>query len=178
MKVAWFSIGITVLMLASSLFAAEPVRTLEEDTKLLQGKWALRGRGYEWIINLDPNQSVQIAISWKERGGTWAATGWKWSAKQNEQGRYIELEESTAKASDLPQELHYELIDDHLMLKVPSGPLKGNHTFLPDQGRPSSDSMWIIIGIGALVAFVIVFLVFRSSKYGTPSVPSSAESTN
>jgi len=167
----------TVLMFASTIFAAEPERTLEQDAKLLQGKWALRGRGYEWIINLDPNQSVQIAISWKERGGTWAATGWSWSAKENEHGRYIELEEFTAKASDLPRELHYELIDDQLILKVPSGPLQGNHTFRHDQGHPRNDSLWRNIGIGVLITIMVVFLVYRSAKHATPSVQSKSEST-
>jgi hypothetical protein len=176
MKSRSHSLGLMALMLgfASTIFAADPDQMLEQDAKQLEGKWAIYGRGMEWIINLDPNESVQIAISWKERGGTWAATGFTWSAKENEQGRYIELEEGTAKASDLPRELHYELKDGKLVLKVPDGPLKGNHTFERDQGRPQTGSWWMSIGIGAAIGLIVVLLVFRSPKPANPSGQSDA----
>ncbi|HET6424473.1 MAG TPA: hypothetical protein VFG20_12365 [Planctomycetaceae bacterium] len=170
----WKAFGLVVLLLGSVASAAEPVQTLEQDAKQLEGQWAIRERRHEWIINLDPNKSVQIAISWSERGGTWAATGFSWSVKENDRGRYIELEEATARASDLPRELPYELVDGKLVLKVPDGPLKGNHTFQRDTGRPQGERWWMTLGIGAVIGVIVVLLVFRSPKPANPSGQSDA----
>lgn len=153
------------LLVGSMVHAGQDMEpTLEQDRALLQGKWMLRGSGHEWIFNLDPNESVQIAISWKERGGTWAATGWKWDVTEDEQGRYIQLDEPSARASELPRQLPYRLQNNQLILDVREGPLKGQHVFSQSPPTTRSDAFWLGLSILVLLLLLTAVLLFRSRR--------------
>lgn len=157
--------------------------TLELDRARLAHKWVMRGMGREWTINFAPAGDVQIAISWRERGGTWAATGWSWTVHEDAQGRYVELDEATAQTSDLPRRLYYSFDGADLILEVSEGPLQGRHQFAKSPGRAHPRALWNL-GVGllvvALMAVAVVLFSLQRRKFREPVTiaPPNPESTS
>lgn len=157
-------LAIAVLLCLS---ASGPIRavsvdaapSLEEDFQHLQGKWVKRASGEEWILNFQTNpRAFQMAIMVSKPAFTAARTGFLSGVQEDARGRYFELGPG---GPSLPPRIYYRFDQDNLVLDIPDGPVRGQHTLVREREAPPSNIAWaigaVILGGVVLVAAVVLF---------------------
>src|SRR3954466_11813440 len=104
--------------LAGSAPALARAGDLEGDARRLEGKWFARMPGLVWEVNFQVGRAVQIAMSGSDPTFTRAGVGRLSGVQEDARGRFVELEEHTARATDLPRRLYFRLDGDALVLDV------------------------------------------------------------
>ena len=84
--------------------------SLADDFQLLIGNWQETTKNLEIKISIQ-DQAIQISISGMrgEQGFTGAGVGRLSGVKEDDRGRYLELEPLTARSTGLPQRIYYRL---------------------------------------------------------------------
>jgi len=149
-------LGAAVPVWAGSVDAAP---SLEEDFQRLQGKWVKRAPAEEWTLNFGANpRAFQLAISVSERAFTTARTGFLSGVQEDARGRYFEIGPG---GPSLPQRIYYRFDQDNLVLYIPEGPVRGQHTLVREREAAPPHTAWligaVILGVVVLAATVILF---------------------
>jgi hypothetical protein len=159
----------TALVRAQSVDAAP---SLEEDFERLQGKWVKRTLAEDWILNFQTNsRAYQMAISVSsEPTFTSARTGFLSGLQEDARGRYFDLGPGSPL---LPRRIYYRFDQDNLILDIPEGQVRGQHTLVREGVAAPSHTAWVIaavmLGVVVLVAAVILFRS-RTRRSAEPGV--------
>jgi hypothetical protein len=143
---------------------------LVDDARRLDGRWVERAPGRVWEVNFQVGRAVQIAISGTDPPPARAGTGRLSEVQEDARGRFVELEEHTARATGLPHRLYFRFDGDDLVLDVGDGPLAGTHRFARDPGPAGPRVPWAVAGLlaAALVLIAVAVVRRRSRRAAEP----------
>jgi hypothetical protein len=166
-----------VALLLACLAGAAPAwggpGDLEDDARRLEGKWVNRAPGLVWEVNFQVGQAVQIGLSGSDPPLARTGVGRLSAVQEDAHGRFVEMEEHTVRAVDLPRRLYFRFDGDDLVLDVGGGPLAGEHRFVRDVGPGRSSAPWVAGGLllaAVLLIAAVVLLRRRSRTAAEPGV--------
>jgi len=142
------------------------------------GKWRKETKDLNLMFNFEEG-AVQIGISGLRgsSGFSGAGVGRFSEVKEDAQGRFFELESSTAESCGLPQRIYYHFDQDKLVLDVSEGGLKGQHELVRDKGFYQSYALWTVGAVLLIGVLVVGILFIRRKRARTGAEPRAADVT-